>query len=148
VEGVELGFAGRVTQAWQVLLNYTYQDGIITGSSDPSLIGNPVLNSPRNSASLWTTYDLTPHLQIGTGANELSSRAGWEQPDPDNGLLLEAPGYVIGSAMLKYRITEQFSLQANVTNLTNKYYYDGVHPGHVVPGPGRVAYLGVHYRFR
>lgn len=148
VEGVELGFAGHVTDAWQLLLNYTYQDGIVTGSSDPTLIGEPVLNSPRNSTSLWTTYDLTRQLQIGAGANELSSRTGWEQPDPLNGRLLEAPGYVIGSAMLKYRITETFSLQANVTNLTNKYYYDGVHPGHVVPGPGRVAYIGLHYRFQ
>jgi catecholate siderophore receptor len=148
VEGVELGLAGHVTDAWQLLLNYTYQDGIVTGSSDPTLIGEPVLNSPKNSASLWTTYDLTRQLQIGAGANEVSSRTGWEQPDPLNGRLLEAPGYVIGSAMLKYRITEQFSLQANVTNLTNKYYYDGVHPGHVVPGPGRVAYLGLHYGFQ
>jgi catecholate siderophore receptor len=146
VEGLELGFAGHLTDAWQLLLNYTYQDGIVTGSSDPTLIGQQLLNSPRNSASLWTTYEVAPRFQVGLGANLLSTRTAWEQPDPLNGRILEAPGYVVGNAMAKYRVSDRLGVQANVTNLSNRYYYDGVHPGHVVPGPGRVLYLGLSYQ--
>jgi hypothetical protein len=34
-----------------------------------------------------------------------------------------------------------------VTNLTNKYFYDGVHPGHVVPGEGRVLWISTNFKF-
>jgi catecholate siderophore receptor len=147
IQGVELGFTGRVTEAWQVLVNYTYQDGIVSSSSNPTLIGQSVLNSPKNSSSLWTTYDLTRRWQIGAGANQVATRTGWEQPDPSNGLILEASGYVVGNAMTKFRISENWGVQANVNNISNKYYYDGVHPGHVLPGPGRTLYVSSSYKF-
>ncbi|MGH3421997.1 MAG: hypothetical protein ACRDOD_20675, partial [Streptosporangiaceae bacterium] len=69
-----------------------------------------------------------------------------EQPDPNNGRVLEGAGYLIGSAMLKYQIARGLAVQANLTNLTNRYYFDGVHPGHVVPGPGRALYLSLDWR--
>lgn len=145
IRGAELGVAGRLTEAWALWLTYTYQDGIVTGSSDPSLLGHQVLNSPRNSASLWTTYDFTQSWQAGIGANQVSTRAGWEQPDPFNGRILEASGYVIGSVMMRYHLAHGLELQANVSNIANKYYYDGVHPGHVVPGPGRALYISLDW---
>ncbi len=146
VQGLEFSVAGALTKDWQIALSYTYQDGIVTGSSDPTLIGNQVLNSPRNSTSLWTTYQLTPAWQVGFGANQVSTRVAAESADPVNGLIQEAPGYVIGSAMMKYRMSKQLEVQANLNNLTDKYYYDGVHPGHVVPGAGRTLYVGAVYR--
>ena len=74
VIGVEFGAIGRLTEQWQMLLNYTYQYGRVTGSSDPTLIGNPVLNCPEHTVSLWTTYDLPWKFQIGFGLNSVSSR--------------------------------------------------------------------------
>jgi len=147
VAGFEFGGVGRVTDKWQVLLNYTYQYGKITAASDPTLIGNPVLNAPKNTVSFWTTYDLPWNFQIGAGLNGVSTRTASESPDPVNGLIMQAPGYVIFSAMLKYHLTKNVDLQANVTNLTNKYYYDGVHPGHVVPGEGRVLFISTNFKF-
>ena len=44
-------------------------------------------------------------------------------------------------------MSDALGIQLNVTNLSNKYYYDGVHPGHVVPGPGRAGYLIMNYRY-
>jgi catecholate siderophore receptor len=145
--GFEFGAVGRLTDKWRVMLNYTYQKSKITASSDPTLLGNPMLNTPKNTVALWTTYDLPLGFQVGAGLNGVSSRTGSESPDPANGLLMEAPGYLIYSAMLKYRLTKNVNLQANVTNLTNKYYFDGVHPGHVVPGEGRVVSVGVNFKF-
>lgn len=145
IRGVELGLAGHLTDAWKLWLTYTYQDGIVTASSDPTLISQQVLNSPKNSTSLWTTYELTRRWEVGVGANQVSTRTAWEEPDPYNGLIQQAPGYVIASAMVKFRPAHNLGIQANVTNIGDKYYYDGVHPGHVVPGPGRALYLGLDW---
>jgi len=147
VMGLEFSMVGRLADRWQLLMNYTAQDSKITSASDPTFIGSPVLNAPKNTFSLWTTYDLPWNLQVGFGANAVSSRTASEQPDPANGLLMEAPGYVIYSAMLKYRVSKNMDVQFNITNLTDKYYYDGVHPGHVVPGEGRTFFLSASFRF-
>ena len=147
VRGIEFGAVGRLTDKWRLLLNYTFMESAITSSSDPALLGNPVLNAPKNMASLWTTYELPWKFQIGFGVNGLTSRTASQSPDPANGLLMEAPGYVIYSAMVKYHLTPKIDIQANVTNLADKYYYDGVHPGHVVPGPGRTLYISTNFRF-
>lgn len=147
VAGFEFGGVGHLTSKWQVLVNYTYQYSKITASSDPTLIGSPVLNAPKHTASLWTTYELPWNFQIGAGLDVVSSRTASESPDPINGELMRAPGYVIFNAMLKYHVSKNIDLQANVTNLTDKYYYDGVHPGHVVPGEGRVVYVSTNFKF-
>jgi len=147
VAGFEFGAVGHITDKWQLLVNYTYQNGKITASSDSTLIGNPVLNAPKHTASLWTTYDLPWNFQIGAGVDVVSSRTASESPDPINGELMEAPGYAILGAMLKYHVSKNIDLQANITNLTDKYYYDGVHPGHVVPGEGRVVYISTNFKF-
>ncbi len=147
VAGIEFGAVGHLSSKWQVLVNYTYQNGKITASSDPTLIGNPVLNAPKHTAALWTTYELPWNFEIGAGLNVVSSRTAEEAPDPVNGEIKGAPGYVILSAMLKYHVSKNIDLQANVTNLTDKYYYDGVHPGHAVPGEGRVVYVSTNFKF-
>ncbi|MDB6139259.1 MAG: TonB-dependent siderophore receptor [Verrucomicrobiaceae bacterium] len=147
VKGIEFGAIGRLTDKWRLLLNYTLQASKVTSSSDPTLLGNPVLNAPKNIVALWSTYELPWKFQVGFGANAVSSRTASQSPDPANGLLMEAPGYVIYSAMLKYHLTDKIDLQVNVMNLTDRYYYDGVHPGHVVPGPGRTLYLSTNFKF-
>jgi catecholate siderophore receptor len=147
VIGFELGVVGHLTDKWQLLFNYTYQYGKITAASDPTLIGHPVLNAPKNTVSVWTTYDLPWNFQIGAGLNAVSGRTASESPDPINGELQAAPDYVILSAMVKYHLTKNIDIQANVTNLTNEYYYDGVHPGHVVPGEGRTFFVSTNFKF-
>ena len=124
-----------------------YQDSKITAARVPTLLGNPVLNAPQHPAARWTAYELPWNFQIGAGVNVVSSRTASESPDPINGELMEAPGYAILSAMVKYHVSKNIDLQANITNLTNKYYYDGVHPGHVVPGEGRVVYISTNFKF-
>ena len=37
--------------------------------------------------------------------------------------------------MAKYPLTDRLDLQLNVYNLTDEYYYDQIHPAHIVPGP-------------
>ena len=83
MDGVALGVAGRITRDWSVFANYTYLDSEVLqrrvrllprqpgnpnaddvncGNSaafpDPQK-GNPLTNTPKHSASLWTTYELS-----------------------------------------------------------------------------------------
>jgi catecholate siderophore receptor len=145
--GFEFGGVGHLTDAWQLVANYTLEYTKILSSNVPGMAGNPALNAPKDTFSLWTTYNLPWSLQVGAGCNLLSARYASNVPDPANGLLMQAPGYIIFSAMLKYQINKDVSIQANLDNLTNKYYYDGVHPGHIIPGEGRTLFISTQFKF-
>ena len=147
VYGFEVSLQGKITKEWKVLVNYSYDYGTVTASNDPTMIGIPLLNAPKNTVSAWTTYDLPWNLQIGAGLNALSTRTAAVSPDPANGLIQQAPGYVIFSAMLKYRISKNIEIQLNGTNLGDRYYYDGVHPGHVTTGEGRTVFISTNFKF-
>jgi len=41
----------------------------------------------------------------------------------------------------------QTAIQANVNNVTNRFYIDEVHPGHAIPGPGASALVGLKLSF-
>jgi catecholate siderophore receptor len=47
----------------------------------------------------------------------------------------------------KYEVSEHVDLRVNIYNLADKYYYDQIHPAHIVPGAARSALLSVSYRF-
>ncbi len=147
VVGVEFSASGHITEDWQMLAGLTYERGVVTASSVPDLIGNPILNAPKCTFSLWTTYQLPWKFQIGLGVDGVGALAGSETPDPAAGLTMEAPGYVLVSAMLKYQVNSHVDIQANLTNLTDQAYYDAVHPGHVMPGEGRTLYLSTNFKF-
>ena len=77
VKGVRIGIAGRITPEWQVFGGYAYLDArIINGS--PSRLGNTTgmvpLNTPRDSATLWTTYTFDETYEIGGGVIYLGQR--------------------------------------------------------------------------
>ena len=64
-----------------------------------------------------------------------------------NGILKEVPGYGTLSAMVAYHASHHIELQANVYNLTDQRYYDGIHPQHVIPGAGVSALFSVNFKF-
>ena len=49
--------------------------------------------------------------------------------------------------MAKYSLNEHIDLQLNVSNIFNTFYYDQVHPSHMVPGAGRTALLTVDFKY-
>ena len=52
-----------------------------------------------------------------------------------------------GRRALASTVAERLSLQLNLYNLTNNYYFDQIHPGHIVPGNGFTALAGFKFRF-
>ncbi len=49
--------------------------------------------------------------------------------------------------MAKRSLTEHLDIQANVSNIANRYYYDQLHPAHIVLGAGRSALIGLKFKF-
>jgi catecholate siderophore receptor len=142
VDGAEIELAGKLTNAWQVSLSYTYLDGrtvkSVTGGPP---VGSPLFNAPRDSVALWTTYQIAPRIQVGGGLNYLSRRYASLTTTP----FTSVPGYTTVDLMAKWQINDRVRLQINVNNLANEYYYDQIHGFHVIPGEGRTALFTLAY---
>jgi catecholate siderophore receptor len=137
VRGARLGASGRITPDWQVFAGYTHLDGKIVSAIAPGTLGMVPANTPADSATLWTTYDLTPVWQVGGGAVYVSKRYA------NNTNLVSAPSYVRFDATVAWR-RPGYELRLNVFNLFDKTYYDSLiqsDGGRIVPGTGRTAML-------
>ncbi len=160
VDGFQVGITGHLTDRWQLLSSYALLNSeVISSKFYPQSVGVELANVPRNTFNFWSTY-LLPwrKIQVGAGGNFVGERTasstvpyvavptGLPSPTTIN-LLKEVPSYWVFNAMASYPLSEKTSLQLNLNNLTNKYYYDGVHPGHIVPGAGFTALVGLNFRF-
>ena len=141
VDGIELSVEGNVTRAWQVLAGYTFLDSTTIDSNVPAEIGKELVNTPPNSFNVWSTYRLPSGFHFGGGARFVDRRFG----NTINTRVVEA--YWTFDAMASYPLTDHIDLKLNLYNLTDKYYFDRIGGGHIVPGPGRAAMLSTSFRF-
>ncbi|TFY92434.1 TonB-dependent siderophore receptor [Pseudomonas kairouanensis] len=152
VDGLELSASGKITEQWQVFAGYSYLKaelvdpgkngtrlGVVTAGSNK---GNQMPNTPENSFSLWTTYDVTPKLTIGGGAFYVDQVYG------DAANTVYVPSYTRYDAMASYKLTKNVDLQLNVQNLTDKTYYDKAYASHFAnQAAGRTALLSTSFHF-
>jgi catecholate siderophore receptor len=153
VDGFELSASGKITDKWQVFAGYSYLDSKLVSSGlagrngtvsagAASQDGNDMPNTPKNSASVWTTYQLMPALTIGGGAFYVDQVWG------DTGNTVYVPSYTRYDAMAAYKLTKNIDLQLNVQNLTNKTYYDKAFSTHFAnQAAGRTALLTTSFHF-
>ena len=141
VDGVELGAVGRITENWQLQAGYSYLDGqVVKSAKGAAPVGSPLMNTPKHSATVWTTYNLGGGFEIGAGGRYVSSQFTQNVP-PDK----TVPGFFTADVMGRYDISEKLSLQLNINNVFDKFYYDQLHFFHVVPGEGRTALLTLNF---
>jgi len=151
VDGLELSASGKLTDQWQVFAGYSYlkselvdpglngRNGVVSAGSNK---GNQMPNTPKNTFSLWTTYDVTPKLTIGGGAFYVDEVYG------DAGNTVYVPSYTRYDAMASYKLTKNVDLQLNVQNLTDKTYYDKAYASHFAnQAAGRTALLTTSFHF-
>jgi len=141
VDGFEVGFAGRMTDAWTVFGGYTHLDSEVVESLDPTELGNELGNTPRDSATLWTTYEFTDAWQAGFGVQHVGSRYS----NTSNTRM--AKSYTLYDAMVGYRVSDALSLRLNGYNLSGKDYIDQVGGGHYMPGADRTFMLSADFSF-
>lgn len=141
VSGAELSATGSLTREWQIFSAYTFLDSETVESNTPAEIGKELVNTPRNSFNLWTTYELPRRLTLGGGLRYIGRRYG----NTTNTRFVD--GYWTSDLMASYPLTKYVDLRLNIYNLTDKYYFDRLGGGHLIPGPGRSAMLSAGFKF-
>lgn len=145
VRGIELGAEGSITSKWNIWAGYTYMDPKVLNNYNrdgKSLAGKRMQFIPKQTATLWTTYQLDPKWTVGGGV----TYTGMRYVDAENKYQL--PSNTVVDAMVKYQVNKQFDLQLNVNNLTNTRIWDASHEGLFANvGHGRSIMLNASYHF-
>lgn len=155
IDGIELGLTGNLTDQWAVFAGYSYLDSeLVDGgavnigtSAAPDYVagrnnGNQVQNVARNSASLWTTYQLLPQVNLGAGVFYMDKVYG------DAANTKYVPGYTRYDAMAQYLVNQNVNLQLNVNNLSDKRYFNKAYASHyATEAEGRNAILSLNFNY-
>jgi catecholate siderophore receptor len=175
VDGIALGLSGNITPAWAIFANYTYLDGTVlqsvsnaclaapstacvnsTAIPDPQR-GDELIQTPKHSGSLFTTYQLPFGLQVGYGLSYQGSFA-LNQRTLLGRTQYRSDAYLTHRLFVSYEVAKGLTAQLNVSNLTNEKYYTGIRNninatsgaitgGWATPGEGRSAIVSLFYSF-
>ncbi|MFC3080514.1 TonB-dependent receptor [Phenylobacterium terrae] len=164
VQGLALGASGQITDVWAVFANYTWLESeVLQGASSFNaargadfIKGDPLTNVPDHAFSLFTTYDLTPQIQLGYGVTyqgryyltQHAQITGSVPPARTTIPLVETEPYWVHRATVAWSPRPDLELRLNVNNLFDEVYYvRGRNNGWATPGEGRSATLTASYRF-
>lgn len=150
VKGIELGVSGNITREWQVFGGYTWMDSeLVSGAYNNVNVGDPLANTPEHSFSLFSTYRVTPKLNLGGGVYYVSDSFGGNQGGAGGGAnRVFAPEYTRVDLFASYDLTETASLQLNVQNAGDEEYIlrtNGVHHADVAPARQAILTLNLRY---
>ena len=145
VRGFEVSAAGTILPSWNIFSGYTFLDSEVFESKDVAsgiaVEGKRLPNVAKHTATLWTTWDITPQWQVGGGAFYSSSRYA------NNINTNKVPWYVRGDLTAAYRPIKSLELRGNVINVSDERYTDAVHPNHNIPGTARTYLLTATWSF-
>ena len=153
VDGIELGVNGNINDKWAVSAGYTYLDSEQTDpgpscnrqgvcTAENAAKGKNLPNVPKNSATLWTTYQVLPQLTVGAGAIYSDKVYG------DTVNTKFAPSYVRYDAMARYNVNKNVDLQLNVNNLSDERYFTKAYASHyTTEAEGRNAVLSLNFKY-
>ncbi|SDC14833.1 TonB-dependent receptor [Acinetobacter boissieri] len=150
VNGFEFGLNGNITNNWDITLGYSYLDAIQSGNPgvstrDGSAIqtrGKQLPNVPKNSATLWSTYKITPKLTLGGGVVASDKVYG----STTNTLWVS--GYTRYDVMARYAINKNIDIQLNVNNVSNTRYFTKAYASHyATEAEGRNGVLTLNFKY-
>ena len=160
VDGLLLSAIGQLMPHWYVYANYSHLDSkVLQGASDfvasqggDFTKGDPLLSTPDNSFSFWTTYDISHAWQVGYGATYVGeynvSQHSATNPD---GPLNTVDSYWVNRLMVAYNVNHNLRLQLNLNNIFDEEYLTRVRTSGDVawgtPGDARSAVLTATYTF-
>jgi len=157
VDGVALGAAGAIGTKWSIFANYTYLDSevvqavsdqLLLGGTVDILAGDPLPNTPKHSASLWTTFRVSEAFSVGYGVTyqgEYTFARANATAD-----LYFTPDYVLHRAMATYEFNDKLALQVNIDNVTDEVFFERVrnnaNNGWATPGAARTGVVSLTWR--
>ncbi len=126
INGFSVNLSGGLGEILHFTTGYTRlddkQENLLTGNT------GRMDNVAENSFSFWINWTQGERLDYGIGTRYLDERV------VSNSKF--AGDYWALDAMMKYQYSDNITIKVNLTNLTDEYYFDQLHPWHVVPGPG------------
>ncbi len=121
VNGTEVNFTAELARGLTLIGSYSYIDGSVKKGQNNIPDGRPLQNTPRHAGQLWVRYAFQQGPLSGLAArfdlrrtSEIFGRVNQN---------VRLPGYTLMNAGLSYRWKRQVSLQINVSNLADHYYY-------------------------
>ncbi len=145
VKGLEVEFNGAITEQWNLLAGYAYQDSEVLNSANGAMganAGNALPQVPKQTFSLWNRVDLNDQWGFGLGFTARSK----VYTTADN--LVVLPGYGRLDAAAYYTPVDAVKIQLNIENLLDKHYYASAHTNNnIMPGSPTAVRLGVSYKF-
>ena len=134
-QGLELSASGNITANWSIIGTYALYDSRVTGSETAADVGKRIQFVPKNSATLWTSYNIAPrtpyNLSIGGGVT-------WRQAvwlDAAN--TARVPATLDFDAMIAHKFGEHWRIAMNGYNLANRLNYSSLFQNRVTPAIGR-----------
>jgi catecholate siderophore receptor len=105
----------------QVSMGYTLQDGEVRSQTTAAPVGRKLAQLPRHQFAAWTRYDVTKQIGIGLGVTHQSDSFA----TISNAVTL--PAFTRVDAAVFYDVSDRFSVQLNVENLTDTDYFPAAH---------------------
>lgn len=148
--GMEFNLAGRISPKWDIFYNHTWiptaeidESNVILSKSGTGaqVKGDRPALTPKHSASLWTTYRITPNIRLGGGVNYRGAQ------NPEGQRTLVAQSFTTLDAMVEYTVSDSTTVKFNITNLTNELYADALYRGFYAPGAPRSVQLSLKTLF-
>ncbi|WP_336368786.1 TonB-dependent siderophore receptor [Avibacterium paragallinarum] len=138
-KGIELQADVNLAENLSALLSYTHIKAI---TDKGSAVHTAII--PRNTYSAYLNYRFTDTLlsglQIGSGIRYVGTST--------NGVSEEKiPPYTLVDMMAKYDFAQNWSIQANISNLANKKYVSACDAYWCYMGEGRKITANVTYKF-
>lgn len=127
--GIELDVVGRLAPGWNIIASYAYNDAFVSEDNNFD-VGSRLVNAPKHSASLWTTYEIQSGGLQGLGFGGGIFFVGDREAELPNTITL--PSFVRADATVFYR-RNNYRAAINFKNLFGTEYYEAqgslVYPG-------------------
>ena len=131
-KGEEVDIQGDILPNWKLIVNLTHIETTVKQSNDATCTfsgsfcqGSRFANMPTQIGNLWTTYEFTHSLlqgwKIGGGVVAQNSSVNANST-------VTFPGFAVVNLMTGYTINSflgKMTLQLNLNNLLDKYYFTG-----------------------
>jgi len=141
-EGFELGIAGSLSETWEILGGYAFQEAEISKTTTAAPAGRRVPLTPEHTFSLWNMVQLTPRLSIGLGATHQSGSFA------SISNAVELPAYTRVDAAITFAVTPNVEAQLNIENLLDEAYWGtGHNDNNITPGSPTAARFTLRTRF-
>ncbi|MFT4091072.1 MAG: TonB-dependent receptor [Asticcacaulis sp.] len=176
VQGLELGFNGKITPKWDVFAGLLWMESERSHSaaldlgrcranpadfgaanaaacdSSHKTNGDELAFTPEWSGNVWTSYQVTDRFSVGGGARYVGDSIVGRPDDAEriipNGRSGELPGYWTANLMAQYDVNPNIAVRLNVDNVTDKFYAQSLNWSvqRGTPGAGRSALLTLVFK--